>query len=258
MTNWNATQYLKFESDRTQPAVDLANRIRVEDPRKAVDIGCGPGNSTQVLAARFPHAQIIGADNSTSIIEKASKQYPAFDFRLCDANKDLASLGQDFDIVFSNACIQWIPNHPALIKNLFALLNLNGVLAVQVPMNETEPLYRLIDEVVSESRWGFENMKRETNETLRPAEYFDILADLTDEFALWETVYYHKMPTHESLVEWVKGTRLRPYLSALSPEMAVDFEQTLVKKAAQAYKPQRNGDIIFNFRRFFFTARRNA
>ncbi|UZQ84827.1 methyltransferase domain-containing protein [Thermoclostridium stercorarium] len=116
--DWNSDQYLKFKSERTQPAVDLVNRISAVNPEKILDIGCGPGNSTEVLYNKFPKAYILGVDISEEMIRTARMKYPNLDFRICDAGKDLSQLDNDFDIVFSNACIQWVPDHRNLIRNM--------------------------------------------------------------------------------------------------------------------------------------------
>ncbi len=254
MAVWNAAQYLKFEGERTQPAIDLINRINIINPAKIIDIGCGPGNSTQVLLKRFPNANIIGIDSSKEMIDRAKKSYPNLSFDICDAGKDLLSMGSDYSIVFSNACIQWIPNHPKLLKEMFSLLSDNAALAVQVPINQAEPLYTIVDEVASDKRWGFEDVELEVNQTLKQSEYFDILSELSDDFSIWETTYLHRMSSHRDLVEWVKGTKLRPYLNALPPELAGEFEGEIVEKVTKTYPIQRNGEIIFRFRRLFFTA----
>ena len=133
--NWNSEQYLKFKNERTQPAIDLANRISVQNPKKILDIGCGPGNSTEVLRRKYPDAYILGVDKSEEMIKTAKEKYPNLDFQICDAGAELSKLDHDFDIVFSNACIQWVPNHPQLLREMLGLLNENGVLAVQIPMN---------------------------------------------------------------------------------------------------------------------------
>ena len=256
MGEWDALQYLKFEEDRTQPAADLLNRINTENPQKIIDIGCGPGNSTALLAGRFPDSYIIGIDNSEKMIEQASADYPSLLFSLCDAGKDLSSAGKDYDIVFSNACIQWIPDHHKLIKNMFALLKKGGVLAVQMPMNQDEQFYRIIDKAADDEKWGLRGKKLELNETLSPPEYHDILSGLSDDFSVWETTYYHRMSSCENLAEWAKGSRLRPYLEALSPQKAEMFVNEIVKTAETAYSAQTNGEIVFRFRRFFFLIQR--
>ncbi len=146
MTDWNSEQYLKFKNERTQPAMDLVNRINIDSPKKIIDIGCGPGNSTQILAQRFHNAYIVGVDNSLNMIETARRDYPNLDFKTCDASKDLSTLDNNFDIVFSNACIQWIPDHSQLLENMMGLLKPGGILAVQTPMNYNEPIHKIIGE----------------------------------------------------------------------------------------------------------------
>lgn len=254
MANWNATQYLKFEKERTQPALDLAKRIHLEHPSAILDVGCGPGNSTAVLAQLFPNAEILGIDSSQNMIEKAKQAYPHLTFSLCDAGKDSSSLGKKFDVVYSNACLQWIPNHPVLLKTMTSLLNPNGVLAVQVPSNEAEPLYQIIAEAAANEKWGFSRLRLEPNEVLRPADYFDVLSGLSGDFSVWTTTYFHRMQSHADLLEWVKSTRLRPYLNALSTEQGEQFTGEILEKTKEAYTPQKNGEIIFPFRRLFFTA----
>ena len=153
MEDWNSVQYLKFKDERTQPAIDLVNRINIDNPRKIIDIGCGPGNSTQVLAQKFPNAYILGVDNSLNMIETAKRDYPNLDFKVCDVSRDLLTLDCDFDVVFSNACIQWIPNHNQLLRNLMRLLKTDGILAVQTPMNYKEPIHQIIGEVSTSEKW---------------------------------------------------------------------------------------------------------
>ena len=121
MPNWNPIQYEKFLKDRTQPAIDLANRLGVFTPDSILDLGCGPGNSTKVLKDRFPNARIVGADNSDEMLEKARELYPNIEFTNLDANGDFHEVNERFDIVFSNACIQWLPNHKELLPNLMKL-----------------------------------------------------------------------------------------------------------------------------------------
>ena len=134
MPNWNPIQYEKFLKDRTQPAIDLANRLEEFAPNSILDLGCGPGNSTKVLKDEFPTAKIIGADNSDEMLEKAKGLYPDIEFINLDANGDLHEVNEKFDIVFSNACIQWLPNHNELLPKLMTLLKPNGILAIQIPM----------------------------------------------------------------------------------------------------------------------------
>lgn len=250
MSDWNPEKYLLFKRQRTRPAIDLVNHIRDHDPKTAADIGCGPGNSSAVLKSAFPNAHILGIDTSENMIEKAKENQNGIEFSVCSAE----DLDGKYDLLFSNACLQWIPNHEKLIPDLMKKLNSHGILAVQIPMNPDEPLFRIIKETANEPEWHLENVYFEKNDTLSPQEYFDILSSCSESFEIWETVYYHAMPSHEHLIEWVRSTRLRPYLDALDDENKVKFENAILKKAEKAYPFTKSGDVIFKFRRFFFTA----
>ncbi|MGN0114516.1 MAG: methyltransferase domain-containing protein [Acutalibacteraceae bacterium] len=253
MPQWNADKYSEFINERTQPAIDLANRISLDNPKKIIDIGCGPGNSTRVLANRFFGAHIVGADNSQDMIDKAKGQNPDLDFMIFDASGDFSKFGE-YDIVFSNACIQWIPNHSSLIKNMMSVLKVGGVLAVQTPMNYNEPIHIIIKELAASEKWKNKIKNPRIFYNLTQNEYFDILSELASDFTMWETVYCHRMPSHSSIMEWYKGTGLRPYLQALSDTDAADFESDVYSEVVKAYPIQANGEIIFRFPRFFFTA----
>lgn len=256
---WDSAAYLQFKAERTQPSVDLVKRIGLERPRKLLDVGCGPGNSTQVLADAFPNAlRIIGIDSSPEMIETAKDDHPDMEFRLCDAS-GLSSLGEhDFDVVFSNACLQWVPDHPRVLRDMLALLRPGGVLAVQLPMNTDEPIHRIIGELAASDEWRAELADARTFHTLTQEAYFDLLAAETAQFQMWQTTYLHRLPSHEAIMDWYKGTGLRPYLSLLSDERAQAFEQAVLEEVAKRYPAQRNGEIIFRFPRLFFTANPKA
>lgn len=253
MTSWNSEQYLKFQRQRTLPAIDLAKRIPLEHPSSVLDIGCGPGNSTSVVRERFPKARVLGVDSSENMLQKARESYPELSFQLCDITTDLDRLGT-YDVIFSNACLQWVPDHGRLIPSLLGRLNENGVLAVQIPMNGREPLLQIMDEVVAQPRWGLSSIPIKANGALTPEAYFDLLSCHAGSFDLWETVYYHSMPSVEAMVEWIKGTRLRPYLNALDQAGAESLEREIARRAASVYPTRANGEILFKFRRFFFIA----
>ena len=253
LTDWNAELYMKFQEHRTQPAIDLAKRIPLQNPQHVLDVGCGPGNSTNVLKHAFPNAQIWGIDNSESMLQKAKETYPDLQFARMDiARETLPS--EYYNIIYSNACLQWVPEHERVIPTLFSGLKKGGILAVQIPMNAQEPLYQIADAAIKENLWRLTAPISETNSVLPSDAYFDILASLTDDFDIWESVYFHRMPSVDAMVDWIKGTRLRPYLNAMQKADAEELLQIIIEKAAEAYKPQHNGEIIFRFRRFFFTA----
>lgn len=252
MADWSSDQYLKFKNQRTQPTIDLVARIKGQNPSTIADIGCGPGNSTAVLKRYFPNADIVGIDNSPDMINKAQKEHPDIKFLLCDA----LDLQAGYDILFSNACLQWIPDHKTLIPTLMRKLNKNGVLAVQMPMNEQEPLYKIIDDVAAQPKWGFAGVELPPNKTLTPLEYFDILSACSSAFDMWEIKYYHPLADHKALVEWVKGSRLRPYLDFLGRDAGEEFENEIISMAQKVYPIRSDGSVVFGFRRFFFTAKR--
>ena len=254
MFTWDSAQYVQFVNERTQPAIDLVSRIHANDPHKIVDIGCGPGNSTQVLAERFPYAAILGIDSSDEMIRTAKENYPSLHFRKCDARIELAELGNDFDIVFSNACIQWLPDHPSLFRNMMSLLKTGGVLAVQTPMNYEEPIHKIISAVTTSAVWKQKFPDPRIFYNLTPGEYHDLLSGLTDTFTLWQTTYFHRMKSHEAIMEWYRGTGLRPYLSMLSETDKAVFEKEIYEQVVSSYPVQKNGEIIFRFPRFFLTA----
>ena len=254
MSDWNSDQYLKFADERTQPAVDLVNRITVDAPRRILDVGCGPGNSTGVLARRFPNAYILGIDNSANMIDKAKHDCPNLNFMLCDVGSELDKLDKHFDIVFSNACIQWIPDHRQLIGNMMGLLADGGVLAVQMPYNLDEPVHKAIRNVSSSRKWAEKFTLPRVFHQLKQDEYYDLLSDISTGFFIWQTTYFHTMKSHDDIVEWYRGTGLRPYLSTLSEDDRAAFERDFYTQIFEAYPARKNGGIIFRFPRLFFTA----
>ena len=255
MTDWKPELYLKFEKQRTQPSIDLAARIDLPAPQRIIDIGCGPGNSTAVLKNRWPNAAFTGLDSSPAMIAQASEADSDITWVCADASGDLSNLGH-FDIVFSNAAIQWMPNHASLLPNLFSLLNRGGVLAVQVPHTSQMPIHIALQALIKTERWRAQLGSVATHSTYPAPYYYDILSTLTADIDLWETHYHHVMESHNALVQWYSSTGLRPYLNSLSSEsnkraFLADFEDAL--KAV--YPIQRDGRVLFPFVRIFFLAK---
>ncbi len=254
MGDWNSISYLKFKAQRTQPAVDLAARI-TGSPKRIIDLGCGPANSTMVLKERFPNAKITGADSSDAMLETARKNAPEIEFIKLDISGDLSRFRGSFDLVFSNACFQWVTDHKKLLPSVFDMLENGGTLAVQIPMNFNEPIHRIISEISRSERWR-EKCPQRIFGTLSQSEYFDILSGLTNDFELWETTYFHRMPSIDSIIEWYRSTGLRPYLDALSETEQSDFLGEISQELYKEYAVQENGEIIFKFPRFFFIAKK--
>lgn len=257
MADWNSEQYLKFKAQRTQPAIDLAARLSGKPKSRdmeVIDLGCGPGNSTRVLKNRFPNAFVIGADNSANMVKKARDDNPDLDFIILDISGDLSEMRGKFDVVFSNACLQWLPNHAELLPRLFELLRKGGTLAVQIPMNYDEPVHKIIGRISESGKWSDKFLEKRIFGTLTQSEYFDILSGLTDDFEMWQTTYCHRMPSIESIIEWYRSTGLRTYLAALSEEEGEEFIADISAELTKEYPKQKNGEIIFRFPRFFFIA----
>ena len=250
--DWSAEQYLKYRDERTQPSMDLISRISGITPEKAADIGCGPGNSTAVLAKRFPNAEVTGMDYSEDMLLKAGQDYPDLKFIRCDAEKDLGKYEESFDIVLSNACIQWLPNHQKLIPEMFAMLRSGGILAVQQPMNYDEPIQRIIRETAK----TFDLPLRKLDILSREG-YYDVLSELTDDFDIWQITYMHRLKGHRDIIEWYRGTGMRPYLSLLNAEGKAEFEAAVLREAKKSYEIRADGTIMFPFPRLFFTAKKS-
>jgi trans-aconitate 2-methyltransferase len=255
---WDPEQYLQFEHERTQPSIDLVARIPLEDPKTIIDIGCGPGNSTQILRKRWPQADIIGLDKSEKMIERARRDYPDQTWIVGDAS----TLAPDrkYDLVFSNAAIHWIQDHHRLVPRLFQIVARDGILAIQVPANHESPLYRIILNASRSSKWSAFTSGCEGLITYHTAEYYyDELASLTKYLALWETTYYHILKSHQDLVAWYKSTAMKPILESLpTDDNREEFLQAVLTACKEQYPLQSDGRILYPFKRLFFTARKTA
>lgn len=255
MSDWNPELYLRFKNERTQPVLDLISRIGSLCPGRVLDIGCGPGNSTVELKKRWPQAEITGLDSSPAMIEKAKAARPDITWVLEDASANLSHLG-NFDLIFSNAALQWMPDHEHLIQNLFSLLAPGGTLAVQIPLFENMAVARAIHETTSMPAWAGLFKDYRSPLTRNPdSVYYDILRSLTDDFSMWVTDYCHILSNHEAIVEWCRSTSLAPLLTHLGDEELQNaFIADLLPKLEQHYPSQSDGRVLFYFKRFFFTA----
>lgn len=252
MFQWNSEQYTKFEKERTQPSIDLINRLDIQ-PKTVLDIGCGPGNSTNQLYERFPDANILGIDNSDNMLCKARNSYPKLRFVNCFIPDELDRL-DSFDLIFSNACLHWIPEHSSLYGRLMSCLNEGGVLAVQMPLVQYAPFYKILNELVAEKKW--ESLRSIQNfHNLLPDDTYDALAAVSDNIEMWDTTYYHIVDSHQAVIDWYKGSGLRPYLETLNDANRDDFLSELYERIAQAMPIQNNGKLLLKMPRLFFIAR---
>jgi trans-aconitate 2-methyltransferase len=252
---WNADQYLRFADERTRPCRDLAAAVALAAPRRIVDLGCGPGNSTAVLAARWPAAEIVGLDSSDAMIAAARRDAPERTWIL----GDIASwTGDPFDLVFSNAALQWVPDHARVYPRLLAQVAPGGALAVQMPCNFDASAHEAMRAIAARPEWRhhFSGGVREWH--VHPAPfYYDVLAPHASRVDLWETEYFHVMPGPAAIVEWYKGTGLRPFLDPLPDEAARQrFLADYLDAVTTAYPSQSDGRVVFPFRRLFVIAYR--
>ncbi len=256
MSNWNASQYLKFGDQRTRAAVDLVSRVNLDSPTTIVDLGCGPGNSTQVLRNRWPTCEIIGIDSSTEMIEAARRSWPEQTWQVTDIAQWNPPAPRD--LVYSNAALQWLPNHAALIPALFHSVAPHGALAFQIPSSTYATVRTLIHDVAEDSVWRdrmSEPLSELTMET--PAFYYDILSPLTTELDIWETEYVHVMQSPDAIIDWIASTGLRPFLNVLADEEERNaFVAKLRERVHTAYPPQADSKVLFPFRRTFVVAYR--
>ena len=249
---WDSEKYLKFEKERTQPAIDLVRRVEGRNVSSVLDVGCGPGNSSVVIKNIFPNADILGIDFSADMIERAKKDYVDITFEQWDADVFTEETSKKFDLIFSNACLQWLPNQFKTIINLYKLLNDNGIMAVQIPCNFDEPIHHLINKVVTSEKWKAV-IKYQRNYVMSSVEeYFNVISALSDEFDIWTTTYHHVLPSHEAIWSWYEGTGLRPYLSQLDDSMKDEFKKDIMEEIRKNYPLQKSGKIIFDFPRLFF------
>ena len=262
MHTWNPNQYLKFESERTRPCQDLANRVLVEHPRRIIDLGCGPGNSTAVVIRRWPEAEITGLDSSSDMIAAARQALPQVKWITEGIEKWAASTEKSdrYDVVFSNAAFQWIADHARTFPQIFNHVAPGGALAAQMPASQSDPVHRFMREMARSAAWqaSFPNGVKEWR-TESAAYYYDVLSPLAAQLDIWETNYLQVMPSLESIVEFFKGTALRPYLGLLHTETErARFLAEYLENLRPLYPPRSDGSVLFPFNRIFVVAYRSA
>jgi trans-aconitate 2-methyltransferase len=246
MAAWQPEQYLRFEEERTRPCRDLVNRIEI-NPRTVIDLGCGPGNSTAVLAECWPAAHIIGLDSSESMLRRATSSA-----RVRWIQQDIAQWAMQpepqFDVVFSNAALQWVAGHETLFPSLLRRVAPGGVLAVQVPADVNAPAHRIMRERFA----GGDVREWFVHE---PPFYYDLLAPHARRLDLWTTEYLHILPSVEAIAEWYRSTGLRPFLEALAGDRERErFVRDYIEGLRQEFQPRPDGSVLFPFRRLFIVA----
>ncbi|WP_418315553.1 methyltransferase domain-containing protein [Piscinibacter sakaiensis] len=252
--SWNPDQYLKFAAPRLRPAIDLLAAVPLEHARVIVDLGCGAGNVTRLLAERWPQAQLSGVDNSAEMLAKAAGEVPGVRWLECNLADWRAE--RPADLIYSNAALHWLPAHRELFPRLLAQLEPGGVLAVQMPRNFAAPSHTAIADTVAAGPW-----RARLEHLLEPAPvappdfYFDLLAPIAERVDIWETEYLQVLDGPDPVKEWTKGTWLKQFLDALDdPAERAAFERDYAERVAAAYPMRPDGRTLFPFRRLFIVA----
>jgi len=256
LNDWNARQYLKFEDERTRPPRDLLAQVPLRRARMVVDLGCGPGNSTELLVDRYPDATVIGLDSSTDMLRQARERLPRCVFT--EADVATWTPQEPVDLLFANAVFQWVPDHQTVMKRAIEILPLGGVLAAQMPDNTREPSHVLMQEVANKGSWASNSSLAEAAraDLPDPESYYDLFKPLCRRVEIWHTIYNHVVAGPKAIVEWFKGSALRPFLSALDAPAADKFLAAYTEEIARHYPARADGQTLLRFPRLFVVATR--
>jgi len=263
MADWNPALYSRFEDERTRPARDLLARVALPSAGLVFDLGCGPGNSTELLVERFPSAAVVGTDNSQAMLASARERLPEARFpKLSFELSDIASWKPDQapDLIYANAALQWVPDHAVLLPRLLSTLAPGGVLAIQMPDNRDEPTHRLMREVAAEPTWAqaIGDYGRLRTELLGLDGYYDLLAPLAGHIDIWRTAYQHPLESPRAIVEWVRATGLRPFVDPLSDALRASYLAEYERRIGEAYPARPDGRRLLAFPRLFIVATRKT
>jgi trans-aconitate 2-methyltransferase len=254
---WSSKQYLMFENERTRPVRDLLAAVPIADARHVVDLGCGPGNSTEVLAQRYPSAKVSGLDSSSDMIAAARKRMPNVQFDVADIRTWPAT--GPYDVILSNAVFQWVPGHETIFPALIAKLSEGGSLAIQMPDTQEEPPHRMMRELAADGPWA-QKLKdaSQARTALESAEwYYKLLQPHCARVDIWRTTYYHVLKDGPSgIVEWFKGSALRPFLDPLDDGEKQAYLARYTSMVTQVQPALPDGSVLLPFPRLFMVATR--
>jgi trans-aconitate 2-methyltransferase len=266
---WDPERYLAYADERGRPFVELLARVPATAPGTVVDLGCGPGTLTRLLAERWPEAAVTGVDSSPEMIDRAQEaaprpattrtsahQSPHLGFVVGDLREWVAT-AEPVDMVVSNATLQWVPGHLELLPALVERVRPGGLLAFQVPGNFDEPSHTIRRELAAEPRYAAYTRDVATPDAHDAATYLDALTALGCSVDAWETTYLHVLTGPDPVFAWVSGTGARPTLQALPDDLRAGFEAEFRDRLAAAY-PARDGRVVLPFRRVFVVAGRPA
>ena len=258
-TRWDPNQYLAFADHRLRPSLELLGRIPLSDPRVVYDLGCGPGEQARIIAEKWPDATVYGVDSSPQMIETASATPSRVEWQEADVRTWQPAVPPD--LIYSNAALQWVDGHRELFPRLVGLLAPGGCLAVQVPLSWPMPSHRqmrqmLVDGGPGGSSLGTEELRRRVDRKWvdDPEEYYDLLVDKTATLDIWSTEYLQILDGPDPVLEWVKGTGLRPILNGLDEAERALYLEEYARRLRADYPMRPNGRTVYPFRRLFIVA----
>ena len=250
---WDPDRYLAYADERGRPFVELVARSAPTTPSEVVDLGCGPGNLTGLLAERWPDAHVVGLDSSPEMVDQARSLGQRVEYAVADLREWRPD--RPVDVLVSNATLQWVPDHLALLPGLVATVAPGGWLAFQVPGNFDEPSHVLRAELAAEPDHAAYTADVATPSSHDPAAYYDVLSAAGCAVDVWETTYTHVLTGPDPVFTWVSGTGARPTLQALPDGLRGGFEAELKRRLAAAYPVRSDGTVLLPFRRVFAVAR---
>ncbi|WP_028659375.1 methyltransferase domain-containing protein [Nocardioides insulae] len=257
MSEWNPEHYLQYAGERGRPFVELLARVGGHHPDRVVDLGCGPGNLTRLLRERWPAAEVVGVDASAAMIDRARAGGGGVDYRHQELHQWLdraERAGATVDVLLSNATLQWIPDHLALLPRL---LRRTTWLAIQVPGNFAAPSHTILRELSARPEYAEYTSGAAVPCSHEPEEYLEAVLPLTAHVDAWETTYRHVLSGPDPVFTWVGATGARPTLDALPPGPRGRFETEYRELLGEAY-PRRRGRVVLPFRRIFLVASSDA
>lgn len=258
MDTWDSKQYLKFAEDRTRPSVDLAARVTIDSPRRIIDLGCGPGNSTAVVARRWPTATVTGLDSSAAMLATARRDHPAVTWIESDIAAWANAKTEKFDLIFSNAALHWVPNHAKVLPDILSAVAPGGALAFQMPHSLADPHQTCMRALPSSPKWRPQFPQMPITWQVEPVGfYYDLFSNRAKRVDLWLTDYLYVFDSVAGIVEWHRGAALRPFLDLLPAEATrAEFLADYLAAITPHYPAQANGKVLLPFRRLFVIAYR--
>ena len=259
MADWNPGLYRRFEDERTRPAAELLARVPLDRVDVAIDVGCGPGNSTELLVERFGAGAVSGFDTSEAMLADARKRLPGTHLFRADVTAWVPDTRPD--LIYSNAVLQWVADHPRLIPHLFGLLRPGGALAVQMPDNLDEPSHRAMRDTAADGPWTPFNgdaAEARAGRMLSPSAYYDLVAPHAASVDVWRTTYQHPMDSPAAIVSWVRATGLRPFVDPLPRELQAGYLAAYEARIARHYPARADGRRLLAFPRLFVVAVRKT